>query len=314
MPSASSTATRSARLPARTSMRVPAVSPSVCMPRNSRFARRDSTAPFSSWRPRRLRPASEDELIEHCQSVARELPVIGFYLHAAVGGMALSRSFWTRFAGIDNVIAIKVAPFDRYKTLDVAFGVVAAAAEDRLTLYTGNDDHIIADLVTPMRIGTPGREVVLRFNPRCTGQGTHAPVRAGSAMAQSVTTTTRGKLTMKIDDDTWNAIVARPRAALPTGMTGPPRRADPESSRCARRRATVTSSSSPFITTTAVARDVVTGRLHKATKTKAGIKISPAPKGWTKLEGKRAETIVSGLKLTDFIMFLGGSEAEAVAP
>src|SRR5262245_30927205 len=85
----------------------------------------------------------------------------------------------------------------------------------------------------------------------------------------------------------------RPRAALPTGMTGPPRRADPESSRCARRRATVTSSSSPFITTTAVARDVVTGRLHKATKTKAGIKISPAPKGWTKLEGKRAETIAS---------------------
>src|SRR5262245_17646541 len=163
MPSASSTATRSARLPARTSMRVPAVSPSVCMPRNSRFARRDSTAPFSSWRPRRLRPASEDELIEHCQSVARELPVIGFYLHAAVGGMALSRSFWTRFAGIDNVIAIKVAPFDRYKTLDVAVGVVAAATEDRLALYTGNDDHIIADLVTPMRIRTPGREVVWRF-------------------------------------------------------------------------------------------------------------------------------------------------------
>jgi len=195
-------------------MRVPAVSPSVCMPRNSRFARRDSTAPFSSWRPRRLRPASEDELIEHCQSVARELPVIGFYLHAAVGGMALSRSFWTRFAGIDNVIAIKVAPFDRYKTLDVAFGVVAAAAEDRLTLYTGNDDHIIADLVTPMRIGTPGREVVLRFNPRCTGQGTHAPVRAGSAMAQSVTTTTRGKLTMKIDDDTWNAIVAETKGRI----------------------------------------------------------------------------------------------------
>src|SRR5262245_15891838 len=110
-----------------------------------------------------LRGSSEDELIEHCQSVARELPVIGFYLQAAVGGIALSRSFWRRFASIDNVIAIKVAPFDRYKTLDVAFGVVAAGAEDRLTLYTGNDDHIVADLVTPMRIRTCGREVVLRF-------------------------------------------------------------------------------------------------------------------------------------------------------
>jgi Dihydrodipicolinate synthetase family len=110
-----------------------------------------------------LRGASEDELIEHCGLLARELPIIGFYLQTAVGGIALSRAFWTRFAGIDNVIAIKVAPFDRYKTLDVAFGVVAAGAEDRITLYTGNDDHIVADLVTPLRIRTPKREAVLRF-------------------------------------------------------------------------------------------------------------------------------------------------------
>jgi Dihydrodipicolinate synthetase family len=110
-----------------------------------------------------LRGASEDELIEHCGLIARELPVIGFYLQTAVGGIALSRAFWTRFAGIDNVIAIKVAPFDRYKTLDVAFGVVAAGAEDRITLYTGNDDHIVADLVMPLMIRTLKREVVLRF-------------------------------------------------------------------------------------------------------------------------------------------------------
>jgi hypothetical protein len=91
------------------------------------------------------------------------MPLIGFYLQPAVGGIALSRAFWTRFAHIDNVIAIKVAPFDRYKTLDVAFGVVAAAAEDRITLYTGNDDHIVADLVTPMRIRSGQREVTVRF-------------------------------------------------------------------------------------------------------------------------------------------------------
>jgi len=107
--------------------------------------------------------ASEDALIEHCQAVARELPVIGFYLQTAVGGIALSRGFWTRFAAIENVIAIKVAPFDRYRTLDVAFGVAAAGAEDRISLYTGNDDHIVADLVTPMRIRTRAREVALRF-------------------------------------------------------------------------------------------------------------------------------------------------------
>jgi dihydrodipicolinate synthase/N-acetylneuraminate lyase len=79
-----------------------------------------------------MRGASEDELIQHCQTVARELPLIGFYLQTAVVGIALSRRFWTRFAGIDNVIAVKVAPFDRYKTLDVAFGVVAAGAEAAL--------------------------------------------------------------------------------------------------------------------------------------------------------------------------------------
>ncbi len=107
--------------------------------------------------------SSEDELIEHCRLLAREMPLIGFYLQTAVGGIALSRAFWTRFAGIDNVIAIKVAPFDRYKTLDVAFGVVAAAAEDRISLYTGNDDHIVADLVTPLRIRSGQREVSVRF-------------------------------------------------------------------------------------------------------------------------------------------------------
>ncbi len=107
--------------------------------------------------------AGEDEIVEHCATVAREMPLIGFYLQTAVGGIALSRAFWTRFAAIDNAIAVKVAPFDRYKTLDVAFGVAAAGAEERVTLYTGNDDHIVADLVTPLRIRTGGREVTLRF-------------------------------------------------------------------------------------------------------------------------------------------------------
>ena len=110
-----------------------------------------------------LRGAGEDELIAHCRAVAAEMPLIGFYLQTAVGGIRLSRNFWTRFAAIDNVVAIKVAPFNRYATLDVAFGVAAAGAEERVTLYTGNDDHIVADLVTPLRVRTGGREATLRF-------------------------------------------------------------------------------------------------------------------------------------------------------
>ncbi len=110
-----------------------------------------------------MKGASEDELIAHCSTVADEMPLIGFYLQAAVGGIRLSRRFWTRFAAIDNVVAIKVAPFNRYATLDVAFGVAAAGAEERVTLYTGNDDHIVADLVTPVRVRAGGREVTLRF-------------------------------------------------------------------------------------------------------------------------------------------------------
>jgi Dihydrodipicolinate synthetase family len=98
-----------------------------------------------------LRGASEDELIAHCQAVARRIPVVGFYLQPAVGGIVLSAGFWRRFARIDNVIAIKIAPFNRYRTLDVVRGVVEAGAEERITLLTGNDDHIVLDLLTPFR-------------------------------------------------------------------------------------------------------------------------------------------------------------------
>ena len=110
-----------------------------------------------------LRGASEDELIEHCKRVAAVIPVFGFYLQKAVGGIALSENFWRRFAEIDNVIGVKIAPFNRYNTLDVVRGVAAARAEDRVTLYTGNDDHIVLDLLTPFSVRRGGETIDMRI-------------------------------------------------------------------------------------------------------------------------------------------------------
>src|SRR5580704_13789868 len=103
-----------------------------------------------------VKNASEDEIIAHCETVAREIPLVGFYLQPAVGGVVLSAHFWRRFAGIDNVIAIKIAPFNRYRTLDVLRGVAAAGALDRIALYTGNDDHILLDLTLPFDLRDRG--------------------------------------------------------------------------------------------------------------------------------------------------------------
>ncbi len=111
-----------------------------------------------------VKGASEDEMIAHCRAVAGEIPLIGFYLQASVGGMVLPESFWRRFAGIENVVAIKMAPFNRYRTLDVVRGVAQARAESRVTLYTGNDDHIVLDLVTPFTVRRDdGSAVTLRI-------------------------------------------------------------------------------------------------------------------------------------------------------
>jgi len=110
-----------------------------------------------------FRDAGEDEIIDHCRAVAGHIPLVGFYLQPAVGGRILPYSFWRRFAEIDNVVAIKMAPFNRYRTLDVIRGVVDARAEDRVTLYTGNDDHIVLDLLTPFVVHRDGAPVTVRI-------------------------------------------------------------------------------------------------------------------------------------------------------
>jgi dihydrodipicolinate synthase/N-acetylneuraminate lyase len=110
-----------------------------------------------------MKGADEDALIDHCREVAAVMPLVGFYLQPAVGGIDLPVGFWRRFAAIDNVVAIKMAPFNRYRTLDVIRGVVEAGAEERVALYTGNDDHIVLDLVTPFVVRRGDADVTVRI-------------------------------------------------------------------------------------------------------------------------------------------------------
>ena len=101
------------------------------------------------------------KLLDHVRAVAEALPIFGFYLQPAVGGRLLPYEFWRQFAEIERVVAIKVAPFNRYQTLDVLRGVADSGRADKIALYTGNDDNIIGDLVSAYKF--PGCKQELRF-------------------------------------------------------------------------------------------------------------------------------------------------------
>ncbi len=111
----------------------------------------------AAWKGR-----DERDILAHARTVAEVMPLVGFALLPEVGGFHLSRAFWREFAAIPEVVAIKMAPFDRYRTLDIVAGVVDAHAEERVTLYTGNDDHIVLDLLQPFRIPRDGGHVTVR--------------------------------------------------------------------------------------------------------------------------------------------------------
>ena len=123
--------------------------------------------------------ASDEAILAHCARVAEVIPVFGFYLQPAVGGRVLDYPFWRELAEIPNVVAIKIAPFNRYRTLDVVRAVAEAERND-IALYTGNDDAIVADLLTPVRCTVGGRAVERRIVGGLLGQWavwTHAAVR-----------------------------------------------------------------------------------------------------------------------------------------
>src|SRR5262249_3884055 len=114
-----------------------------------------------------LGQASNAELVAHCRHLAEVIPLFGFYLQPAVGGRPLDEPFWRAFLEIDNVAAIKVAPFSRHATLDLTRALAASGRSD-VALYTGNDDSIVADLVTDFP-GRPGGPPV-RFAGGLLGQ------------------------------------------------------------------------------------------------------------------------------------------------
>jgi dihydrodipicolinate synthase/N-acetylneuraminate lyase len=116
-----------------------------------------------------LRDATDTELIAHCRRIAEVVPVFGFYLQPAVGGRVLGWKFWRAFAEIPNVVAIKIAPFDRYATLDVVRAVADSGRTD-IALYTGNDDNILGDLVTRFPVEMNGRRSTRRIVGGLLGQ------------------------------------------------------------------------------------------------------------------------------------------------
>ena len=102
-------------------------------------------------------------MIDHCKKIAQVIPLFGFYLQPSVGGRVLPYDFWRKFAEIENVLAIKIAPFNRYQTFDVVRAVCDAGREDEIALYTGNDDNIVLDLLTTYRIQSESGEKTVRI-------------------------------------------------------------------------------------------------------------------------------------------------------
>ena len=104
------------------------------------------------------RDADDATVLAHCRAVAGVIPIIGFYLQPAVGGRVFGYGFWREFAQIENVVAIKIAPFNRYQTIDVVRAVIESGRDD-IALYTGNDDSIVTDLLTRWEFKVKGKPV-----------------------------------------------------------------------------------------------------------------------------------------------------------
>lgn len=144
----------------------------------------------------RVSGAGEQDLLERARAIGDILPVIGFYLQTAIGGPVLNRDFWHEFASISSVVAVKAAPFDRYRTLELVRGVGSSGRAHEIALYTGNDDAIVADLLAEFHVDTPTGKQTLRFVGGLLGQWA-VGTRAAVALLESVHRATAGDIAAK---------------------------------------------------------------------------------------------------------------------
>lgn len=163
-----------------------------------------------------LQNHSEAEILERTREVAQTIPVFGFYLQPSVGGRVFSYDFWLEFAEIPNVLAIKAAPFNRYQTLDLVRAVCHSSRNDEITLYTGNDDNIVVDLLTTYSFEVDGKTVQKRFEGGLLGHWavwTHAAVKLFEEIKQFRDNNDEGfeaLLTKAIDVTDMNAAIFDP--------------------------------------------------------------------------------------------------------
>lgn len=144
-----------------------------------------------------LRRATHEELLAHCRAVADVMPLFGFYLQPAVGGRVLDYAFWRELADIPNLWAVKIAPFDRYKTFDVVRAIGESGRED-VALYTGNDDNIVGDLLTPYPVTTGGDARVRWIDGGLLGQWAVWTSRAVALLARARASRESGALDVEL--------------------------------------------------------------------------------------------------------------------
>lgn len=159
------------------------------------------------------RDASEAAVLAHCRTVAEAIPLFGFYLQPAVGGRRLSAAFWRAFAEIPQLVAIKVAPFDRYATLEVV-DAVASAGRDDVALYTGNDDAIVQDLVTRIPVATPSGDGSRHFVGGLLGQWAVWTRRAVQGLDRIRGWQAAGDAALPAEWLAWGAALTRANAAI----------------------------------------------------------------------------------------------------
>jgi len=169
---------------------------------------------------------TEDEVIAHIETISEIIPVFGFYLQAAIGGRIFSYDFWLKFANIPNVLAIKVAAFNRYQTLDVVRAVCNSPRRDEIALYTGNDDNIVADLLTTYRFNVNGQIVEKGFTGGLLGHWAVWTQKAVALLAEIKACTKQGTvpidalLTKNIQVTDMNAAIFDPAHAFHGCITG----------------------------------------------------------------------------------------------